>query len=105
MADDVEQQLSNNVCYIPIEVVAELVYVLSKVYNVGREVIAQTILDISDIDNIMVAQSNVVRCALGVFTSSTLDFVDCLLVGYAKEEQYTVFTFDKQLQKYLHKIK
>jgi predicted nucleic acid-binding protein len=44
---------------------------------------------------------NVVNYALGIFASSSLDFVDCLLVAYAKEEQYAIFTFDKKLQKYL----
>jgi predicted nucleic-acid-binding protein len=101
MADSVEQQLLNNVCYIPVEVVAEFVYVLLKVYGVERNVIAQAVTRIADADNVRLAQSSVVRHALNVFVSSTLDFVDCLLVGYAKEKLYSVFTFDKKLQKYL----
>jgi predicted nucleic-acid-binding protein len=101
MAQRVEQQLVSDVCFIPVEVVAEMVYVLSKVYSVERKVIAQTIMDITNSDDIMVAQDRVVRHALRVYASTTLDFVDCLLTGYAKEERYTVFTFDKQLQKYL----
>jgi len=105
MADSVEQQLSNNICFIPVEVVAEIVYVLLKVYNVERKIIAQTVMDIADTDNIRVAQNGVVRYALGIFASTTLDFVDCLLVGYAKEKQYSVFTFDKKLQKFLNEIK
>ncbi len=56
---------------------------------------------IANVDNIRLAQSRVVTHALDVFAASTLDFVDCLLVGYAKEKQYSVFTFDKKLQKYL----
>ena len=104
MADRVEQQLSNDVCYIPVEVVAEIVYVLLKVYNVERKVIAQTVMDISETDNIRIAQKDVVCHALKVFASSTLDFVDCLLIGYAKEKHYSVFTFDKKLQKQLDKI-
>ena len=101
MADSVELQLLNNACYIPVEVVAEFVYVLLKVYGVERNVIAQAVARIADADNVRLAQSGVVCHALNVFASSTLDFVDCLLVGYAKEKQYNVFTFDKKLQKYL----
>ena len=101
MADSVEQQLLSNACYIPVEVVAEFVYVLLKVYGVERNVIAQAVTRIADANNVRLAQSSVVRHALNVFASSTLDFVDCLLVGYAKEKQYSVFTFDKKLQKYL----
>jgi len=101
MADSVEAQLSNNVCYIPVEVVAEIVYVLLKVYNVERKIIYQTLREFAKEDNIKIAQKSVVNHALKVFSSSALDFVDCLLVGYAKEKHYSVFTFDKKLQKHL----
>ena len=101
MAEEVKKQLFNNFCYIPVEVVAEVVYVLSKVYKVERKTISQIIMDMTNADKIRVLHSNVVQHALGVFAASTLDFVDCLLVGYAKEKQYSVFTFDKRLQKYL----
>jgi len=104
MADSVEQQLSKNICYIPVEVIAEIVYVLLKVYHISRTIIAQTVMDLTDTDNITVAQNDVVRCAMEIFSSSTLDFVDCLLIGYAREKQYTVFTFDKKLKNHLDKI-
>jgi predicted nucleic-acid-binding protein len=102
MADEVEQQLFDGVCFIPVEVVAEIVYVLSKVYGLKRYVIAQTLTDITDLDNINIAQQHVVLHALDVFATSTLDFVDCLLIGYAKEDGHTVFTFDKKLQRYIN---
>ena len=101
MAEAVEQQLSEHICYIPVEVVAEVVYVLSKVYNIERNVLAQIVIDVTHTDKISVEKSNIVRYALGVFASSRLDFVDCLLVGYAKEKQYSIFTFDKKLKRYL----
>ena len=101
MAAEVKNQLSFESCFIPVEVVAEIVYVLSKVYNVERDVIAKTIANITHINNIKVAQKEVVLHALRVYANTTLDFVDCLLIGYAKEERYTVFTFDKKLRKIL----
>jgi len=103
MADEVEQQLSYEVCFIPVEVIAEIIYVLSKVYGLRRNIIAQTMIDIAGVKNITIAQYNVVFHALRVYATTTLDFVDCLLTGYAKEDKYTVFTFDKKLQKYLQK--
>jgi predicted nucleic-acid-binding protein len=36
MADLVERQIAKDLCFIPTEVVAELIYVLNKVYNVDR---------------------------------------------------------------------
>jgi len=101
MAESVEEQLSSEVCLIPVEVVAEIVYVLSKVYSVERKIIAKVIMNISDIDTITIAQMDVVRYALKIYSSSSLDIVDCMLIGYAKVKQYTVFSFDRKLQKYL----
>jgi len=101
MAEEVKRHLFRDICFIPVEVVAEIVYVLSKVYRVERDVIAQTITNIANVDNIMVAQNSVVLHALRVYASTTLDFVDCLLIGYAKEDGYAIFTFDKKLLKHL----
>ncbi len=101
MADRVEAQLLESICYVPVEVIAELVYVLTKVYGVGREAVARTITDLAGLPNIRVGKEDVIHRALGVFASSTLDFVDCLMVGYARERGYEIFTFDKQLNKLL----
>ena len=102
MADSVEQLLSDNICYVPVEVVAEIVFVLLKVYKIECKVIAQIVKEITETNNIRVAQSSVVRRAVRIFAASGFDFVDCLLAGYAKEKQYSVFTFDEKLQKYLN---
>ena len=101
MVEEVKRQLSHADCFIPIEVVAEIVYVLSKAYSVERGVIAKTITDMSNVSNITIAQKKVVLHALRVYASTTLDFVDCLLIGYAKEDRHTIFTFDKKLRKFL----
>ena len=101
MAEEVELLLSCESCFIPVEVIAEIVYVLSKVYSVERDVIAKTVIGLTNVSNITVAQRNVVLHALRVYSSTTLDFVDCLLIGYAKVDGYTVFTFDRKLRRFL----
>ncbi len=101
MADRVEERLRENICYVPVEVVAELVYVLTKVYGVGRETVARKLTDLADLPNIRAGKEDVVRTALDAFASSKLDFVDCLMVGYSRERGYDIFTFDKQLRKLL----
>ena len=103
MVTEVKKQLLNEDCFIPVEVVAEIVYVLSKVYSVERDVIAKTVTNIANVSNITVAKENVVLHALQIYASTTLDFVDCLLIGYAKKDGYTIFTFDKKLMKFLNK--
>ena len=103
MADAVELQLSDQVCYVPVEVVCEIVYVLSNVYGLERSIIAQTLTKIADVYNITFAKKAVVLYAFQVYSSTKLDFVDCLLTGYAKKEGNAIFTFDKKLQNYLKK--
>ena len=104
MADIAEEQMLIEVCYVPVEVVAEVVYVLLKTYKIDRKIIAQTVIDLADTQDVCFFQDRVVRYAFGVFASTTFDFVDCLLIGYSKEKKYSVFTFDKKLQRYLNKI-
>ena len=101
MADAVEEVLSKEDCLIPVEVIAETVYVLSKVYKIEREPIKQAIEMITNIDNHIIEHQNVVIHALNVHASSKLDFVDCLLVGYSKVKGYEIFTFDKKLKSQL----
>ena len=102
MAEEVKRKLSSGeTCFIPVEVVAEIVFVLSKVYALKRDVIAKTLTDIADVKNVYIAQKPVVIHALHVYAATTFDFVDCLLVGYAKVNGHSIFTFDKKLQKYL----
>ena len=103
MADAVEEVLSKEDCLIPVEVIAETVYVLNKVYKIEREPIKTAIEMIANIDNHIIEHQNVVTHALKVHAFSRLDFVDCLLVGYSKVEGYEIFTFDKKLKNRLKK--
>jgi predicted nucleic-acid-binding protein len=101
MADAVEKELALNSCLLPMEVIAEMVYVLSKVYKISRTTIAETIEGLMEIDHISVLYPEVVLCAVRTYASTKLDFIDCLLAGYAKSENHTVYTFDKALKKQL----
>ncbi|MDR3350842.1 MAG: PIN domain-containing protein [Prevotellaceae bacterium] len=101
MADAVDKELALNNCLLPMEVIAEIVYVLSKVYRIDRLTIAKTIEGIMRISHIWVYRPNVVLCAIQTYASTKLDFIDCLLAGYAKSENHTIYTFDRELKKYL----
>ena len=100
MADTVEARIGEDDCCIPTEVIAEMVYVLSKVYHIPRQEISSAILGVLDIVNIQIPNREVVIKGLDCYSTTSLDFVDCLMVGY----QYNgceVFTFDEKLQKRL----
>ena len=79
------------------EVLAEVVYVLKGVYNVGRQEIADTIgaflLEIS------VPHKAAIAYACKLYGKTKLDFVDCILAGYHFSESMEILTFDKKLSK------
>ena len=80
-------------------VIAEVVYVLSGVYKYDRNEIVEKILLLLEL--IEIENKEVVDFALNLFKSRSLDFVDCLLIGYKKVSGIDVFSFDKKLNKML----
>ena len=107
LQDDVESAalvrdcMSRNKCMIPPEVVAEIVFVLLKMYHLDRKVIANSVLTILEHENVRVPYKAVVEMALHHFGETNFDFVDCLMIGYANVEGHQILTFDKKLKNML----
>jgi predicted nucleic-acid-binding protein len=97
----VSELLDKNDCVVPVEVIAETVYNLDKFYKHPRQLIAAEIKDFIAIKENLVVEENVVRYGCNAFASSNLDFIDCLLVGYAQVKGSQVFSFDDNLNKHL----
>jgi predicted nucleic-acid-binding protein len=92
-------------CFVPMEVISEAVFVLENVIGMKRQLIADRMKEFINLQDNLVAEINVAIYALNLFASSKLDFVDCLLDGYAKVNGNPVFTFDGDLKKQLeHKF-
>jgi predicted nucleic-acid-binding protein len=97
--------LSEKECIVPIEVIAEVVYALRDKYEYTRQQISSDIKEFIKFIDELVPETNVVLYGLNLYASSRLDFVDCLLDGYAKVNGNQVFTFDDDLKKQLeHKF-
>jgi len=95
--------IENKEVEIPFEVIAEIVYVLEKVYSVGRNEIYESILLVSGYSNVIVTDYTVLEYALNEYKDAHIDFVDALLLGYNKIRKKEVHTFDKKLCKLLQK--
>jgi predicted nucleic-acid-binding protein len=100
MANAVEAQMRQGDCFIPTEAIAEMVYVLSKVYKIPKKEIVAAIMGVLSINGITTTDYGVISRGFEAYTETSLDFVDCLLAGY-QSCGYEVFTFDKALIKYL----
>ncbi len=87
----------NNDCTLINEVLAEVVFVLLKVYKVTKQDISKSLINILEYDNIIMNDKNTIINSLEIFENKNLDFVDCILC--AKSKKYTVKTFDKKLNK------
>ena len=82
-------------------VCAEIVYVLSKVYNVEREIIKQTFSDFLNKENINVSDKQIINKSLEIFSQKNIDYIDSLLCAYNYVDNIDVETFDKKLKKLL----
>jgi len=92
----VEAIMINSQVLILPEVIAEVIYVLTKYYKIHRkeaaEAVLQFLLDAGCYSRVLIG-------SVGKFGNSNFDFVDCLLYEYSKNSGHKVFTFDKKLLK------
>ncbi len=87
-------------CYVTLEVLAEVCYVLEGVYQVTREDIASNFRKLNN--DVIIFNADILLRGLEIFDKSPkLDFVDCLLYGYKWEKGINIVTFDKKLQRRL----
>jgi predicted nucleic-acid-binding protein len=104
MALKVDDLLKTEVVTIRFEVVAEVVYVLNKVYSMPRDEIAACVKIFLEQPNIDVYEADILMLAIETYGSINLDFIDCLLYSFAKAKKSAVFTFDKELNALISKI-
>lgn len=82
------------------EIIPEAVYVLSKIYEIPRKAVSDTLIAI--LDDISVERKEQIKKTLKLFRETKLDYIDCLhLAGYSLSGE-DFFSFDKKL---MHKKK
>ena len=101
LAKQAAEIIINNECLVTNEIAAEVIYVLSKVYNIDREKTAAELTKILNLRSIKPVENEVLRYAVKLYGEKSLDFADCLLVGYHSVYSYEIYTFDKKLIKLL----
>ena len=98
MANEVNDLILNKKITVRYEVMAEVVYVLEKVYAMSRNEIAGGIKVFLGLPNIETETVGVLQLALETYASVKMDFVDCLLYGFYSVCGHDIFTFDKKLK-------
>lgn len=87
---------------VTVEVLAECVYVLSGVYHVSRSDIAESLGIL--LDEVTCRRKRVAAAALGLYSGSSFDFVDCVLAAEVTENGREALTFDKKLQSLFSRV-
>lgn len=85
--------------WLTIEVVAEVIYVLKRVYSVDREEIKESVLGF--LFEVQVEEREVLALGIETYAEQNLDFVDCILYAYKRVKKCDILTFDKKLKKLL----
>lgn len=80
-------------------VIAECVYVLTKIYNVPRHRAAVSLIDLMRYKGIANDDQQELIRALSMFSERAIDIVDCILYVKAVTSEDHLFTFDEYLQK------
>lgn len=80
-------------------VLAETVWVLEKGYEVPRSEIARRLSSFIQIRGIRCRSKRVALEALGRFSSTKCDIVDCLLAARARSRRTQVISFDEDFDK------
>lgn len=77
--------------------IAEVVYVLTKVYNVFRIDTGDAIQRFLQARSIVCHNYEVVRKALQLFAENNLDFVDNILLAYHQIHGIKIYSYDRKL--------
>ena len=72
--------IKTEVTMVPIEVIAEVVYVLKGVYSVDGNKIRDALMEF--LSEVTVAEKEVIQVGLDAYAENNLDFVDCILYAY-----------------------
>ena len=78
-----------------LESIPEVIYVLSRSFGVSRVDIANALMDL--LDDVAIAQKELVLDALSLFSRTKLDYVDCIYIAESNARNERVLTFDKKM--------
>ena len=81
--------------WVTLEVIAEVVYLLRRVYFLDRPMISKQVRALAEL--VKCKENSVLNLAMDTYATKNLDFVDCVLYAYNKVDGFEIATFDKQL--------
>lgn len=80
-----------------LEVIAEVVYVLTKVYKVPRKEVSIVVQQFLRARNIVCVNAQIAIRSLQLFAENRLDFVDNILLAYHQIQGIKIYSYDHKL--------
>lgn len=81
-------------------IIAETIYVLESVYQLDKSEIAEKILSIIRLDNVIVENRSIILEALEIYEGNNFDFTDAYLACHARKYSVKkIFSFDNDFKK------
>ena len=83
-------------------IITEIIYVLTSkaLYQLTNSDAVSKVMPFVLINNLEIAEKNLLITALSVFAENNLDFVDCWIAAKVKSNtNYKIFSYDKKLEK------
>ena len=100
MYEKSKQLLKEDNVWVTLEVIAEVVYVLRRVYSLDRYQVSNKVRAFAEL--VKCKANDVLNLSIDTYANQNLDFVDCVLYAYNKVDGFEVATFDKKLLRLLN---
>ena len=85
--------------YIPDFIIAEVVYVLKRIYKIPKKKIVESIQQLLMLENLNTDNKLVTFEALEIYYHKNIDFADALIWAKKRLEKYKIISFDNDLKK------
>lgn len=99
-ANSAAKFLENDNIFLPFEVIAEIVYVLTKVYQVDKKELSTQLSALFNYPNISTNDNDVILYSLLIYQKNNFDFIDSILCAYKVIRGFEIITFDKKIKKF-----
>ena len=84
---------------IPLLVIAEIIYVLEKIYKEPKIRVYSLLVPILNLRKVHVPNKKIILKALEIYVKEKIDFTDAWISAYAKEKGIPVYSYDKDFDK------
>ncbi|MEA3452227.1 MAG: PIN domain-containing protein [Bacteroidota bacterium] len=95
--------IGQNSLFCPFEVVAEIVYVLEKVYEIPRSEIEKSLITFFNCQNVSTNDIKILEQALALYSEKNIDFIDSLLCAHSIINEDIIHSFDKKINMIIKK--